>query len=437
MKAKRIVSLALCAALAGSLLSGCGAAKKKDITLVLKAPTLSFAENARNEDIQNAGEFLQAAGDAFAAQYTDANVTVKVIEYENTEETAYVDDCFDTEDAVDVLYNDFFTMEAHVHTGKVVPLDDIISEDLKADIADTFWNQGQINGKTYMMPYLYRQNVLVYSNEWFRKAGLDQYVTDGSTVETWTMDEWEEILAALREAMPDTSYPMMMYALNNQGDTHITCFLRSQGSDFFDENMRFDLETEEGIAGLQWIRDCIDKGYMPENAADMEALTCYDMFLSGQMAIFFCNAASEPNFTDYGLVNFPTVNGGCNTNFLTGFEVYDNGDADKLAAAKAFVKYIYESEYIDYETTSMPCNTSVAEKYADFLAPYQKYIDNADKGVNFTGGNPNWLGVRSVFYLHMQDLVRGDKTPEEVAKELDADANAAIEEGYTNSSLHE
>ena len=216
MKAKRIISLALCAVLAVGLLSGCGTTKKKDITLVLKSPTLSLAENAMGTDIENADEFLQAAGDAFAEQYTDANVTVKVIEYENTEETAYVDDCFDTENAVDVLYNDFFTMEAHVHTGKVVPLDDIISDELKTDIADTFWNQGQVEGKTYMMPYLYRQNVLIYSNEWFRKAGLDQYVTDGTTVETWTMDEWEEILAALRDVMPETSYPMMMYALNNQ-----------------------------------------------------------------------------------------------------------------------------------------------------------------------------------------------------------------------------
>ena len=436
MKAKQIISIVLCAVLAGGILSGCGE-KKKDVTLVLKAPSLSFAENGLNTDVKNASEFLQAAGDAFAKQYTDANVTVKVVQYENTDETAFVEDCYDTDDAVDVLFNDFFTMEAHVHGGKVVPLDDIISDELRSDIADNFWSQGQINGKTYMMPYLYRQNVLVYSNELFRQAGLDKYVTDGTTVESWTMDEWEEILAALRETMPETAYPMMMYASNNQGDTHITCLLRSQGSDFFDENMRFNLETDEGIAGLQWIRDCIDKGYMPENAAEIDCLTCYDMFLNGQMAIFFCNAASEPNFTDYGLVNFPTVNGGCNTNFLSGFEVYDNGDADKLAAAKAFVKFVYESEFIDYETETMPCNTSVAEKYADFLAPYQKYIDNSDKGVNFTSGNPNWLGVRSVFYLHMQDLVRGDKTPAEVAKELDEDANAQIELGYSESSLHE
>ena len=98
MKAKRIISTVLCVTLLGGLLAGCGEANKKEITLVLKAPTLSFAENALGTDIQSANDFLQAAGDAFAAQYTDANVTVKVVEYENTEETAYVDDCFDTED---------------------------------------------------------------------------------------------------------------------------------------------------------------------------------------------------------------------------------------------------------------------------------------------------------------------------------------------------
>ncbi len=439
MSVTRRQATALGAALAGGLLvgaAGCAPAKKA-VTLVLKAPTLSFASSAVGGDVTSSGAFLQAAGDAFAKAYTDADITVKVVEYENTEENANTEDCFGGNDAVDVLFNDYFTMEAHVHSGHVVPLDDAISDELRADVPDVFWQRCQIAGKTYMMPFLYRQNVLVYNNEWFRKAGLDAYVSDGDTVASWSMEEWEQILATLRQTMPDTAYPLMMYAKNNQGDTHVCCYIRSQGSEFFDADKRFNLETEEGVAGLVWIKDCLDKGYMPANAADIDILTNYDLFQNGQLAIYMCNCVSEANFDDYGLVNFPTVDGGCNTNFLTGFQVWDNGDADKLAAAKAFVRYVYESDFIDYETVAIPCNTSVTEKHADFLQPLQKYIANADKGVDFTGGNPNWLGVRSVFHTHIQDLLNSTRTPEEVAHDLDEACNAQIEAGYEKSELHE
>ena len=437
MQGKKIVVLFLWMLMTAGLLTGCFYGRKKEVTLVLKAPTLAFGESVVDDEVRSSNDFLKKAGEAFARQYKDAEVTIKVVEYENTDEINRVEGCFDTEEAVDVLFNDYFTMEAHIHSGKVVPLDEVITEEIRRDIDKTFWDQSCLEGKTYMMPYLYRQNVLAYSNEWLRRAGMESYVSDGTEIQNWSMEEWEKILSAERKVMPETSYPLMMYAANNQGDTHIMCLIRSQGSTFFDENGKFHLKTPEGIAGLRWIKNCMEQRYMPENAAEIEILSCYEMFCSGQLGFFICNAAIEDDFKDYGLVNFPTVHGGCNTNFLTGFEVFDNGDPDKLAAAKAFLKYVYESEYLDYSTEAIPCSHKISEKYSDFLKPMQKYIKNAQKGINFTGGNTNWLGIRNIFYKSMQKLLSGEKTPEQAAEELDRDANRIIEEGKKNGSLHE
>lgn len=435
MKFRRIAALLTAGALMIS--PGCKGARRT-VTLTLKAPSLTFRASAIDDNIISTYELLDRIGEEFSGQYTDADIEINVIIYENAKEYENIDECYDTDNAADVLMNDYFTMEAHIHSGRVVPLDDIISDELRGDIGDVFWQQSTLDGRTYMLPYHYRQNVLAYNKDIFRAAGLEQYIGSGDEIISWTPDEWEEILAALRGSMPDTSYPLMMYALDNQGDTHVMCYIRSRGSRFFDENKRFDLETEQGIAGLQWIKDCVDKGYMPENSGEINLLSNYDMFMNGQLAIFVANASLEESFDmDYGLVNFPAPDGGISTNFLTGFEVFDNGDPDRLRAAKALVKYIYESEFLDYSTAGIPCSRSVCERYSDHLAPMQKYIDNADSAVDFTGGDPNWLGVRSVFYPHIRDLVSGRKTAAEVAAELDADANAAIEEGSSRSTLHE
>jgi multiple sugar transport system substrate-binding protein len=352
---------------------------------------------------------------------------------------------FGTKNAPDVLYEGYFNMATYIHSGYVVPLDDIISDELRADISQSWWESSQLNGKTYMMPYLGLENTLCYNKQMFIDAGLERFVTDENVVASWTIDEWNEILAALKATLPPTSYAMMMYAGDNQGDTHIMTLLRMYGCELFDENGHFNLETEEGLKALQQLRDWEQAGYYPPHLQDLVSNDIYNLFRENQLAICFANAALEsaPENTsemadNVGYVNFPSLtDSGLNTTFITGFEVYDNGNADKLAAAKAFVKYIYDSKYIDYEAGGIPANASVSNKYADSLVSIQKYIDVSDCGVSITGNNPNWRGVREVFYPNIQDLIFGEKSIADIAASIDKSCNAAIDEGYATSRVHE
>lgn len=351
---RRLITGVIVTALGVAALVGCQSStdEKKQVTLKIKAPAIRLTPDFDSE-VQTSYDFLVKAADAFAEQYDAADVTVDVVQFEPTDQTTEIDDCFDTENAADVFYADFFNSETYVHTGRVVPLDDIISDAVRDDIDDTFWNMCMQDGRTYLMPYLYRQNVLGFNKDLFRACGLDKYCDAGKGVQTWSMDEWSYILDTLKEKLPASTYPLMMYAGSNQGDTHIMSYIRSQGSSFFDENGRFSINTPEGIAGLEWIKELQDGGYFPPNAAELEIADNNDMFVNGQLAIYVINDATESIYDfECGFVNFPSIDGGISTNFNTGFEVFDNGDEDKLAAAKAFVKYIYESDWIDYSSAS-------------------------------------------------------------------------------------
>lgn len=121
--------------------------------------------------------------------------------------------------------------------------------------------------------------------------------------------EWDSILSTLAEKLPEMSYPMILYAKNNQGDTHIMTLLRSRRSQFFDENGRFNINTEEGIAALQWIADSCQEGYFPAGCENMEINDCNALFLNNQLAIYMPNSASVVNMdkSTTGLVNFPSL----------------------------------------------------------------------------------------------------------------------------------
>lgn len=434
---KNLLLSAAAAFLCIGVLTACGSTtpQNNDVTITVKTPIIRLSPDF-DSDVESTYDFLLKAASAFEEEHADDGITVDVLQFDATNQASAFDS--DTEAAADVLYGDFFNIESYVYTGRTVPLDDIITDEIRADISDTFWSMCTMEGKTYMLPFLYRQNVLGFNKELFRECGLEKYCGSSDAVQTWTLDEWDEVLKTLKEGLPENKYAMMLYAGSNQGDTHIMSLIRSRGSSFFDESGRLALNTPEGIAGLKWIKNLQTEGYAPPNADKLEILDNNDLFLNGQLAIYVVNDATEAGIDfECGFVNFPSEDGGISTNFNSGFEVFDNGDAAKLSAAKAFVKYIYESDWLDYSEGSIPCSSKVAEKYSKELTGIHKYLDNADTGVRFTGGNPNWIGVREAFYPCIQKLLTGEYTAEEAAAAIDSACNAAIEEGYAGSTLHE
>lgn len=440
-KWKQILAAALLLIILPGSLSGCTSKEtmKKQVTLTIKLPPLTVA-NAET-DITDAYDVMVQAGEEFADQYTDADVTLNVVKFAYTDEDEYITGCFDTEDAADVLFEGYFNMAGYIHTGRVVPIDEIITEKIINDIVPSDWEMSQVNGKTYMLPYYSLQNTLIYNKKLFRQCGLEEYIGEDGEIQTWSLEDWETILSTLAGNLPEMSYPMLMYAKNDQGDTHIMTLLRSRGSSFFDENGHFNLNTEEGIAALQWIADSYKKGYFPAGCENLEFNDCNELFLNDQLAIHLSNSATA-NTLDLdttGFVNFPSKDGkGYITSFVTGFEVFDNGDETRLKAAKSFVSYFLSNEELmNYAQIGIPASTTVTERVSDHIFMQKAYTSNSANTVDFTANNPNWRGVRNVFYMHIHDLLTGNKTPKEVAAAIDTECNAEIEEGWKNSTLHE
>lgn len=144
--------------------------------------------------------------------------------------------------------------------------------------------------------------------------------------------------------------------------------LSSYGSDFFDENGRVDINTPEGIAVLQRIRDYSENGYFPPSAETMVIMDNYNLFVNNQLAVY-CGSVTisilyDAENMDYGLVNFPSEDGtGFNLVFLSGFAVFGNGDKVTLRAAS----------------------------------------------VNITVNNPNWMVAKAVFYPYIREQLYGKK----------------------------
>lgn len=152
------------------------------------------------------------------------------------------------------------------------------------------------------------------------------------------------------------------------------------------------------------------------------------------------NNASLSRYGDtVGLVNFPGPDDdGCATTFVSGFEVFDNGDAAKVRAAKDFLSFIYgNQELLDYAAGTIPASISASERYGDRIPCFDLFRDNSRNVVDFTGSNPDTRATRDIFYRCIHDLLMGNATPEQTAERIDRECNEAIDRGIAESVLHE
>ncbi|MDO4177646.1 MAG: extracellular solute-binding protein [Phascolarctobacterium sp.] len=426
-----------------TLLSGCGGGKKSSgpIIINVKTPTLSFAQN-KVVNIKDTYAMLQMVAEDFEKQHAKDNVKIKLVKFPYKDEDAFITKTFDTPDATDVLMEGYFNMNSYIHTGRVVPLDDVLTAEQKADLDAGAMQQSTINGKLYMLPYFGHHNVLAINKNLFRQAGLDKYVVDDIyKVQSWTEAEWTEVLDTLAAKKPNGAFPYPMYAKNEQGDTHTMVLLRSRGCKFFDDKGNFNLNTPEGIATLKWLQDANKKGYFPAGCENLQIGDSVQLGYSGKLALFIFNNSynGKIKIEDLSFVNFPGNNGkGLSSAFISGFEVFDNKNPEKLKWSKEFVKFIYNSDkYMDYSMGAIPYSKKVIARHQEKLPEIKRFTDNQATLVDFTANNPNWRGVRNVFWKPINALMDGRLTPAQAAAKIDADCNAAIAEGRKNSKLHE
>lgn len=391
-----------------------------------------------DDSITQIDQAIARMAERFEQDY-DRPVVVDIEVFEQSQYDEVIVDAFDTDVAADILYGDYFNMSTYIHSGRVVPLDSVVTDEVRASVFDYLWDMSTIDGKVYMMPYLGRQNVLAYNKELFRQAGLDAFIEEG-VIQSWSLDEWTYILDELAKSLPEASYPLMMYAGSSQGDTHIMTFLRSAGSSFFDESGHFALSQPEGVAALRWLQEGVSRGWFPPHCENLEIEDCSSLFRQGQLGIYMVNNASITRYGDtIGLVNFPGPDeDGCATTFVSGFEVFDNGDAEKVQVAKDFLSYVYANEELmSYAAGAMPASLSVSDRYRDDIPSFDLFHANRHNVVDFTGNNPDTRAIREIFHRVIHDLLMGTITPEEAAAQLDDRCNAAIDEAIETSTLHD
>lgn len=406
------------------------------------------------EDGADYDSFFKHAGERFAKEYTDdkVKVSVEVVAADQRDELLNVN--LNGGTPPDIFFDSVFAMGDYVHRGALVSLNDIVDEDATTDIAEGYWENVKFGDDVYFYPFSNNPGTLVYNADMFKAAGLEKYVGDEQAIQTWTLEDYEKILKALKEKLPKDQYPnanpMGLYALNNQGDTWNLAYLRMFGNQFFNDKGLLAVNDEQGIEAAEWLQKIYKAGYTNPGAESVSSNDVNSLFQNQQLAISFTNPVLFANAKadmdngkmkkfDMRLANIPSSSGDPLTfTYVTGAAVFNTQDERRIKASKAFVKFIStDEELVVASKNGVPVRESVIKKVKKENPYFEAYADNAQYVFNFTGNVAGYNQLRQVLYPELQALFTGSKTPAEMMKDYEEKGNKVIEEAQAGSIIQD
>ncbi|BCG58227.1 ABC transporter substrate-binding protein [Paenibacillus sp. URB8-2] len=170
----------------------------------------------------------------------------------------------------------------YVNTGLALDLDPYMTDDIKNDYLPGTLELAQIGGKQYGLP--------LYQFEWGwggNKRILEEAGVDWKSIQQngWTWSQFTETAAKLTKKLANGS---TQYGLVTDGTSldFIEMLTRNNGMpDVLNEKGEFQWGDDRIKDTLSFIKNLIDKGYMPKETAAIAPAKRSDMFYAGQAAI--------------------------------------------------------------------------------------------------------------------------------------------------------
>ena len=430
---RKLNKLFAVAATTALVLTGCVGGKKEekqaDPNKKVEITYWDFPQFTKDKEFKKTEDFDAALIKAFEAKNPNIKVNYQKIEF--TDGPAKIETAIQSKTAPDVIYDAPGRVIAWAAKDLLVPLDDID----KSKLNEAAVKASSYKDKLYMYPQGVAPFLMGVNKDLTDKLGVTDLLPLNKQDRSWTVEEYEKFLKAVKQK--DSSItPALFYTKSQAGDQGPRAFVANLYNSWItdDANSKYTINDANGVKGLEWVKKAYDDGLLGQGVA-LEAKDALEAFKSGRAAttILFSPgiAASHASGFNYKFLPFPNNGGKAKYDYLVaGPAIFDNGDADKAAAAKKFVDFMVNDKDWGKRTLLASGNFSAKKgetglydseelKFAEGLtgqyAPYYNTI-------------PGFAKMRPLWFNMVQGVLNGKTTPKEGLDKFVEDANKTIKE---------
>lgn len=418
---KRILSVFLCMAMVASLLVGCGGSSEE------------AAEGPVTLDIiiSQYGNYTQTWWEEFEAAFEEANsdidLNIEIVSWNDIYNV--VNTRISSDEQPDILNISGFA--DYVADDLLMPAEDYVSEELKADFVPSFWESNAMDdGVVWALPILASCRALFVNTDILAEAGVEAPTT------------WDEVLtacAAIKEKCPDVT-PWGLDISTDEGQAAFSYYSWNFGGGYVDENNEWALNSAENVAAVEYIKTLIDSGYCNSAPFTDTRYPLQDAFSAGTLAMMIgpMNMVASDSTVNYEALPLPGEGIGLGVcDQLMVFADEEGGDARTAAITKFFDAFYEVETYSDYMVYEgfLPATLSASENLASNAENYivggtEDTTGNSEYFATFCDILPTcsfypmqkaeWMDVRNGVIDVEQQVCSGTTTAQEALDALQA-----------------
>ena len=452
---KRQIALGMAALLFASGLAACGAKKEETKESakesVKETEAKADAGEEKAEDLKadlklftypigqwGKSESVDALLENFNKKYPNVHVSVEYLDYTNGDDQ--VNTAIEGKAAPDLIMEGPERLVANWGAkGLMVDLKDIFEDEASQDIYKNVKDAcASSDGKYYEYPLAMVAHCMAINKTMFEKADALQYID--AEKHTWTTENFFKAVEAINKSGQNDV--LAVYCGGQGGDQGTRALVNNlYGGTFTNkEHTEYTVDSPENIKALEELKKAKGVNFDPALVGGDEI----NLFRNGTLAMSLCWNSAQQNNKDNGEAGktnngdeiipmmFPTDKGDpqlCGG--IWGFGIFDNGDENKIKAAKAFIRFMCndpEQAKLSVQTTGyFPTHekmtgvydgTEIADTMKMFTEQFMPHFGDYYQVV------PGWAQARTEWWNMLQKIGQGGDVKTELAA-FQEKANAA------------
>jgi len=327
-------------------------------------------------------------------------------------------------DMPDLLDFDGPFLYNYAWAGHLIPLDDYVSSELKADFLPTIIAQGTFGGKLYSLG-TFDSGLAIWGNKaYLKKAGVR---IPTSIKDAWTLEEFNEVLKKLT-ALDEVEYAIDFKMNYGQGEWYTYGFspiIQSWGADLID---RSDFQSADGVLNgpeaveaMTWFQSLFEMGYANVLPAGDDDFYGRKIAALSYVGHWMWSPHNEGLGDDLVLLPMPKLG----DKAVAGMGSWNWGITSQSKhpeAAWKFLEYLIEPEQILRMTNAngaVPARKSALAMSELFglNGPLRIFVEQLEGGLGVTRPEtPAYPTITTVFAEAVQNIVSGADVKTELDK---------------------
>ncbi|MDX3377351.1 sugar ABC transporter substrate-binding protein [Streptomyces sp. ME02-6991-2A] len=308
--------------------------------------------------------------------------------------------------------------------GVLEPVDTKVFD--KKDFFPAGWEQGEVDGTAYGVPWYVDTRVLYYRTDLAEKAGVTKAPTD-----------WKELqdLATAYQKKAGTKWGLSIQPSGLDTVQNFYSFLYSAGGEIVDADGEAVIDSPEAVKALKEYGSYFDKGL--SNKSVQPGYDVVKDFGNGRVPMFFggpwhvtlLNEGQPQIKGKWAIAGVPAD--ASSTSMAGGSSLVISKDSEHKAAATEFIEYLTDTEgQADWyeRTKDLPANTSAWEsgKLADDadLQVFKKQMDTAKSSPSLA----QWTEITDKVDQAIAKVTQGKASAEDALKQAQSEIEGLVKQ---------